>query len=335
MPVNISKYLTMKIGGTAFDLRRLREKEDIVKLVNKSRGSGLPIFILGSGSNTIFRDSYHPIIIGKMEIKGISIESSRGKKTLVRIGAGEDWDNLVKWAVNKNLQGIEALSGIPGTAGAAPIQNIGAYGSELADSLEPVEAYDIKKSRFVKMVNKECGFSYRDSVFKKNPGRWIISAVVLRLSKGSPAIIPNYKDVTQYFESKKIKSPSTKEIRKAILEIRSFKLPDPKQIPNCGSFFKNPVLKKSAVKKLKSEYPDLIAFPFGKDKLKVSAGWLIDKAGFKGYREGGLGVYKNNALVLINQGKGSFKDLNNLRKKIKERVWNMFGIRLEEEVNII
>lgn len=335
MTVDISKYSTMQIGGEVDSLFKLKNEKDIESIVLMSAKLHVPIFILGEGSNTIFTDKYHDLIIGKMEVKGIEIKKTNLDNVLIEVGAGENWDNVVKWSVNKNLSGVEALSGIPGTTGAAPVQNIGAYGSEVAQVLRYVMAYDTKVCRFVKISNKKCRFLYRESVFKKNPGRWIIYKIALQLKKQKLSLIPNYKDMIKYFESKRMRSPSIKQIRKAIIEIRAHKLPHPDQIPNCGSFFKNPILDKKEVAKLKMKYREIPIFPNGRNKLKVSAGWLLEKAGFKKYKSSKVGVYKNNALVLINKRDATFKDLDKLRCKIKEKVFKMFGVKLVEEVNIV
>jgi len=246
---------------------------------------------------------------------------------------GEDWDGVVKFAVRNDLSGIETLSWIPGKAGSAPVQNIGAYGTEISDYIKTVEVYDKKKGGFASLNNKDCQFSYRDSLFKKQRNRFIIVSVTLSLSKNAPKI-PKYKDVENYFKEKNKKSPNLKEIRKAIIKIRKNKLPDPKVVPNCGSFFKNPIIGKRGVAKIKKVLPDSPLFPIG-HKFKIPAGFLIEKAGFKGKQIGRMKVHENNALVLTNPNRVPFSDLIKAKNKIQNTVYKKFGIMLEPEVNII
>lgn len=330
MAVDIKQFTTMKIGGLVARLSKITKSEDIPALVEKAKESGLKFFVLGEGSNTVFRDKEHQLLVGKMEIKDL-----KNRSNLLLAGAGENWDKLVSWSVVHGLSGLESLSGIPGTVGAAPIQNIGAYGSEIFRVLKYVEAYDIYKKEFVLLQNKELKFKYRDSFFKQNPGRFVVLKVALRLNKNQFPGIPNYKEVLTYFESRNLKSPNIQEIRDAILEIRKTKLPDPSIIPNCGSFFKNPVVHSSIALKLKSKYENLPIFPVDTKQSKISAGWLLEQAEFKGYNLGHVGTYKNNALVLINKGDATFAELDKLRNLIKQKILYIFGIQLEEEVNII
>ena len=350
MSVDISKFSTMKVGGSVTDIRKIKDKASLLQSIESSARLRVPFFVLGEGSNTIFRDIEHSLIVLKMENAGISIEKSDRKNTLVRVGAGERWDNFVKWSVENNFSGIEALSGIPGTVGASPIQNIGAYGSEVKNTIVLIEAYDTTTKKFVNIPRERCGFEYRNSVFKKNPGRFIpppsrvprgkvggfiIWSVYFNLCRNSVPVIPKYKDIIEYFEEKNISAPNLNQIRETVLEIRARKLPDPSVIPSCGSFFKNPILTNEAADNLKFKYPEMPVFPVSRDRSKISAGWLIEKAGLKGYAENNIGVYEHNALVLINRGGGSFEDLDNLRNRIKEKILSAFGIMLEEEVNIV
>lgn len=335
MAVDISKFSTMKIGGSAIGFKKIRSRKDLLRAIELSKKMRVPFFVLGKGSNTIFKNKKHSIIILKMENRGMSVKNSGKRGVLIEVGAGETWDDFVAWSVKNKFSGIEALSGIPGTVGAAPIQNIGAYGSEVGEIIVFVEAYNTKTEEFIKIPKGRCGFKYRDSVFKKNPGELIVWSVCFNLRRDSNPKIPKHKDVIRHLEREGIEFPGLRDIRRIILKIRKKKIPDPKLIPNCGSFFKNPILKNTEVGKLKSRYPEIPIFPKNKNSSKLSAGWLIERAGFGGRTEGGLKVSEKNALVILNIKKGSFRDLDLLTGKIKKRVFKMFKVGLEEEVNII
>jgi UDP-N-acetylmuramate dehydrogenase len=335
MSVDISNYSTMKIGGRVANFETIARKSDIIRLTEKSQGSSLPIFILGGGSNTIFRNGEHDLIVAKMGIKGVEVAPSNDNTILITVGAGENWDDIAAWAATENYSGLEALSGIPGTAGAAPIQNIGAYGKEVSEILEHVEVYDKETDEFRVLQNDECKFSYRNSIFKENRERWVITNITLRLKKEEFPSIPSYKDVTEYFSTANSNRRSVRDIRNAILNIRRNKLPDPSEIPNCGSFFKNPIVENGTASKLKQSHPEMPIFDMGGNHTKIPAGWLIDKLGFKGHQIGGARVYDKNSLVLTNTSNASFPELEILIEEIKDAVYKKYGITLEEEVNIV
>lgn len=299
----------------------------------------LPLLILGSGTNVILPE-YVEAVVALTKTKGL-----KTKGLQIEVQAGEEWDRVVGFAVENNLSGLEALSSIPGKAGSAPIQNIGAYGTEIGDTLVSVEAYDTSKKDFVVIRKKDCGFSYRDSLFKRNPNRFIITSLILELSKESPSI-PNYKDVQNYFAKRENPKPKLKEIREAIIEIRQNKLPDYQQIPNCGSFFKNPIVETKLAEKIKQDFADLPIYTpnlptsdVGRsktsNKVKIPAGYLIEKAGLKGANIDNIVVYEHNALVLTNPFGASFANLVSAKNKIQKIVFQKFGITLEPEVNII
>lgn len=325
----IGPYLGLKIGGPVVAIEKIKKAQEAPAVFAKAKTAGLPLFILGGGTNTVFYDSPHELIVGKIEIPGINIDGD-----IVTVGAGVDWDELVSKTIDHNLAGLEALSAIPGTVGASPVQNIGAYGAELADTFISLTAFDTEKNDFVEIKKSDCGFSYRQSMFKKNPGRFIITNVTLKLNKLSGrAPIPNYPGVRKYLEENNI-SPTLAGIREAITAIRWSKLPDPTTIPNSGSFFENPFVEKTLADKLKVAWPDMPQF-LQNEKVKIPAGWLIEQAGLKGVTEGGVGTYDKNALVVINQNRGNFKDLENLIQKIQTTVWEKFGIELKPEVNVV
>ncbi len=304
-----------------------KSKEDIGEAVAFAEQKGLPLITIGDSTNTIPRSTTDSVILF-LDFKGIEKSNE-----IITVQAGEKWDDVVDFAVKNNLSGIEALSAIPGRVGAAPIQNIGAYGAEISDTLESLEAYNTRDKKFVILNNKDCQFTYRDSLFKKNKDQFIITSIKLKLKKESSKI-PDYKDVKKYFEEIKNISPTLLEIRNAIIEIRKNKLPDPKVVPNCGSFFKNPFVEKEKADELKKEYPDIPIF-LNNNNIKIPAGFLIEQAGLKGQRVGNMEIYKNNALVLTNPYKANFGDLEKAEKIIKEKVLEKFGISLEREPVII
>lgn len=331
--VDLSKLSYMKIGGTGKFLIEIEKDSEIPELHDFIKSNDLPVVFLGEGSNTIFSDEYHKKIFVKFKTKDIikTYEDENGIN--IKVSAGMNWDRFVEWAVSNNYSGVECLSLIPGTVGAAPIQNIGAYGQEVKNSIINVEVYELETGKFYVIPNSECNFSYRDSVFKQNIGKFIISNVSFRLSKKSPES-PTYKDLSLYFLNKQSKNPTLKEIRKAVIEIRNQKLPDWKKEPNCGSFFKNPIIKNDFAKKLIEKYPDIPQFNAGSGLTKISGGWLIEKCGFKGKYFDGIKVHDKSALVLVNKD-GNYKRLENAIKKITERVNNKFSIELEIEPNLI
>jgi len=250
------------------------------------------------------------------------------------VSAGVDWDDFVDWAVSNGYSGVECLSFIPGTIGASPIQNIGAYGQEVKDSILYVEVYEFETGNFYEIPNLECDFSYRDSIFKKNIGKFAVANVGFRLSKKDPAM-PTYKDLSLYFLTQQTKNPSLKKIRQAVIEIRKQKLPDWQKEPNCGSFFKNPIVSNDLAQKLIKEYPDLPQYNAGDGKTKISGGWLIEKCGLKGKDFDGISVHNKSALVLVNKKDGNFKKLEKAIDEITKKVRDKFDIELETEPNLI
>ena len=322
---DLSPLSAIGIGGNALYYSEIENTEDIVEIVNFSKEKNLPLTIVGGGTNTIFNEGTLNRVIGLMRIEGIELIS----EDTIKVGAGEDWDKVVAWTVDNNLSGIEALSAIPGTMGAGPVQNIGAYGAEISDTFVSAEVYDLDKNELITLDKNQCGFSYRDSIFKQNPGRYIIATVTLQLSKEKPTV-PEYKDVQKYFEDND--SPTLGEIRDAIISIRSNKLPDPKIVPNLGSYFKNPIVSKEEFERLQDPNIPNFEVPNG---IKLFAGWLIEQCGFKGQTIDGIKVYEKNALVLTNPEKVKFENLQRAESEIIEKVQEKFGITLEREPNII
>jgi UDP-N-acetylmuramate dehydrogenase len=286
---------------------------------------------------------------------------------LIKISAGLEWDKAVEQTVEMGLSGLEALSWIPGLVGASPVQNIGAYGAEIKDTIHTVHTYDLKEEKLIDFTNQECEFEYRNSIFKKNPGRYFIYAVtfsLLKISAKTTPSVPQYKDVISYFETKKITSPTLQEIREAIIYIRKAKLPDPKETPNAGSYFGNPIVSIEKAETLLKKFPEMPMFDFNlapsvissplsslrmrgsmdsrihendrrgqKESIgkKLFAGWLIDKAGLKGYEKGNFSIHKDHALVIIGNEKGSLSELLEFENYIKQKVFEMFGVELVRE----
>ena len=291
--------------------------------------------ILGGGTNILFKNNIDTNII-KIEIKGITITSETSKHIDISVGAGEKWDDLVNWSIQRNYGGLENLSLIPGNVGSAPIQNIGAYGVELKDCFLRCRAVSVESGTIKIFNSNECDFSYRSSIFKKDlKNKYIISNVSFRLSKKNHKINLSYEPLKKHIINKNITEPTIKDISNSVIEIRNSKLPDPKIIGNCGSFFKNPIISLIDFKKLNETQNNVPFFNVSPDKVKVPAAWLIEKCGFKGKKEGNTGTHKSHALIIVNHGKATGKEIFNFAQKIKNAVLRKFNILLEEEVNII
>ncbi len=314
---------SLAIPSHASFVIRAFSKEDVIEAVALAEKEGLPLIPLGDGTNIVPQSEVKAVVL-LLDLKGIEINGE-----IFKIAAGENWDDVVKLSVEKGFRGLEALSAIPGRAGAAPIQNIGAYGSEIGTVIERVEVLDRTKKEFVYLSKEECQFGYRTSLFKKNPDDFIVISIELRLSKAKPKM-PDYKDVKKYFSDRENTSPNLQEIREAIIEIRKNKLPDPKLIPNAGSFFTNPIVDREIL----SKFPEMPNFPF-ENKLKIPAGWLIEQTGFKGAKIGQIEIYKNNALVLTNPNRANFNDVISAQNTIQKAVFDKFGVLLEKEPRII
>ena len=286
--------------------------------------------VLGGGSNVILPDTL-PGATLLINILGQEILSSDEQATYLSVGAGVIWHELVAWTLENNMPGFENLALIPGTVGAAPIQNIGAYGVEIGEYIDRIEAFDAKDHAFVTLPKEACRFAYRDSYFKQNPGRFIVTKVVFKMPKAWQARI-HYADLAKQFPTDA--TPTPEEIFLAVCKIRTHKLPDPKVIGNAGSFFQNPVIPNEQYETLLKTYADLVSYADLPGKRKLAAGWLIDQCGLKGQRMGNVGVYENQALVLVNHGGGTAQDILGLAKCIQDAVHSKFGVKLEIEPNI-
>jgi UDP-N-acetylmuramate dehydrogenase len=330
--IDIAPYTTFQLPSKVQSVVRFSGSENIGELIEKLGGD--KVFVLGGGSNIILPEDMKDRTILKIENKGIEILKDK-KEVVLRIAAGEIWDDVVLFTVKNGYSGLEAMSAIPGTVGATPVQNVGAYGEEIKDVLVSLEAYDRQEKKYVTILNSECDFSYRMSRFKKDwKNRFIITYITVELSKGKPKI-PEYKVVTDYFKNKNIESPTLMDIREAIIEIRWSKLPRPEEIPNCGSFFENPIVEKSFGAKLQAEFKDLPLYTVDENFVKIPAGWLIEHSGLKGVAFGPVGTYDKNALVLINHGGATQANVIKARDEIIKIVYKKFGIMLESEPEII
>ena len=289
-------------------------------------------YVLGGGNNILFTQRFAGTLL-KPVGKGIKIKAQIDDSVIVEAEAGVEWDDLVAWSVERDLWGMENLSLIPGTVGAAPVQNIGAYGAEAKDVIERVHYFDVEDRKHHTLGCAECRFAYRESIFKHElKGRAIITSVEFRLSKSSQPSL-GYGDLAKEVELRG--GATLKNIREAVCAIRQSKLPDTAVLGNAGSFFKNPIVNKEVSERLKAEYDSMPIYPVSEHKCKLAAGWLIDQAGLKGYRKGNVGVHERQALVLVNFGGATGAEVIALSKEVRERVFAKFGINIDPEVNIL
>jgi UDP-N-acetylmuramate dehydrogenase len=329
---NLRDHTSMRIGGEAFQIIEIEDDDDVRKAHHLSREEHKPLIILGDGTNTIFRDGRTDYIIGLMRIRGIRVVQDFDNSAIIEVGAGENWDEFIEWSINNKYSGLELMSAIPGTVGATPVQNVGAYGKEVGDLLVNVYAFDRELEKFVTLGLQDCQLEYRNSVFKKEPGRFIIAKVTFELKK-TPAEMPIYKDLKLYFLGQESK-PSARQIRNAVWEIRSQKLPDPWDHPNCGSFFKNPFVDINLVQKLLKKFPKMPHFQIDENTFKLYAGWLIQNIPWQKLQTKNIKFNQKNKLVLINEGEANFKELKKVIGDIKKQVSSHFGVELEVEPRI-
>jgi UDP-N-acetylmuramate dehydrogenase len=329
--IPLKHHLTMKLGGPARFFTEVRTTDELLSVYRNARSKNLPIFILGGGSNIVAKDEGFAGLIIRIRIPGFEIINDDINTTIIKVGAGESWDETVKKTVDMHLTGIEAMSAIPGTFGAAPVQNIGAYGQEIADTLVSLEAYDSETDKIVTLTNEQCGFSYRNSIFRSTEtGRYVITNVTVKLSKSMPQP-PFYESLQAYLDEHKITLFTHQTIRDAVIAIRAEKLPDPALKPNTGSFFKNAIVENWQLEELRKTYPDIQIFDMGNGTSKIPTGWLIEKAGLKGQLLHGMRVHDKNALVLINESASSYTDLAQARDEIIGKVRDTFRIHIEQE----
>lgn len=323
---------TFGFDATAHYFSEAYNSADILELLTFVDQQALSVLVLGEGSNVVLLDNLDGLVL-KLAIAGIELCAENETSVTLRIGAGENWHQLVKHCLSEGYFGIENLSLIPGSVGAAPVQNIGAYGVELKDVLHSVEAVDRETREIVILNAKACQFGYRDSVFKSTErGRYIITHVNLTLSK-IPSTNIRYGAIASEIERMGV-TITPQAVSEAVCRLRSAKLPDPDEIGNAGSFFKNPIIEETQFIELKQNFPAVVAYPDTSGYIKLAAGWLIEFCGWKGYREGEVGVHANQALVLVNYGQGQANDILALAQRIRSSVKDTFGVNLEMEPTV-
>ena len=332
--ISLKNYNTFGVEAKAHYFAEVHDLHELKYATEFAKINHIKILFLGGGSNLLFTQDFDGLVI-KLNLKGISEEILDENHVLVSAKAGENWHEFVMYCVERGLGGIENLSLIPGTVGAAPMQNIGAYGVEIKDTFDRLEAVDIATGVKRIFTNADCRFGYRDSVFKnEEKGQYIISNVLFRLDK-NPVFHISYGDIQKTLEQMSVKELTIKAISEAVIKIRRSKLPDPAEIGNAGSFFKNPEIPASQYEALKNEHPDLPGYIINEEIVKVPAGWLIEQCGWKGKRLGNIGVHARQALVLVNYGGGKGIEIKQLAERIQASVEERFGICLHTEVNFV
>jgi UDP-N-acetylmuramate dehydrogenase len=332
--VPLKDYSTMRLGGIADALTTVTNKEELAEAIEWAASRDKPYLMLGGGSNIIFSNGFHGLVIINA-LHSFEILNEDDESVLMRIGAGENWDDIVARSVARGLSGIEKLSAIPGTAGATPVQNVGAYGTEIADVLTELEAYETRTKTFVTLSREDCEFSYRNSIFKSPKDRhYVITSITIRLSKRPPQP-PFYESLHAYLDKHQITEHSPAALRGAVVAIRAQKLPDPHVMANTGSFFKNPIVPQGKFAEIQQTHPDMPFYEMKDGYIKLLAGWLIDQTGLKGYRSHGMKIYEKNALVFINESAKGYEDLAAFRQEIVDKVAHKFNITLEQEPELI
>ncbi len=331
---SLKRFNTFGIDAKAKAFVDITQEEELPEILSLNELKNYSRFILGGGSNVLFTKDYDGLVI-KNSIPGIEIISEDKYTVTIEAGSGVNWNDLVTYCVDINLGGIENLALIPGTVGAAPIQNIGAYGEEFSETFLSLDGFYIDSSEKGVFYKKDCKFGYRDSIFKNElKNKFVITKVRLKLSK-NPVIKTEYGNVINELEKTGKSDFTIKDVSEAIIKIRKEKLPDPVVIGNAGSFFKNPEIKLKEFNLLKEKYPDIKGYPSDNNNIKLSAAWLIDKAGWKGFRKGETGTHINHALVIVNYGNATGEEILHFAKQIKKSIYDKFDLVLEEEVNII
>ena len=331
--ISLKPYNTFGIDAKAKSFCDITSIETLRDVLREQYGNSL--FILGGGSNMLLTKNIDALVL-HINLKGIEVVSENENTVTIKAMAGENWHEFVLWCLKHNYGGIENLSLIPGNIGTAPIQNIGAYGVELKDIFVSCEAININNQTTRTFSKEDCNFGYRESIFKqKLKGDYIITSVNLQLTKNNHNLHMDYGAIKNQLESSKIDNPTILDISKAVIAIRQSKLPDPKEIGNSGSFFKNPIISSKQFIRLQTNFPNVPSYKISEDEVKVPAGWLIEKAGFKGKRFDDYGVHNKQALVLVNYNNASGKEIFELAKLIQKTIQRIFDITIETEVNII
>lgn len=316
---------TLALNSTACYLATVDSEADLQAVLTSVTAKRLPLFVLSGGSNVLLSEHIHALVIHPV-LKGVRVVQETAQHVLVAVMAGEEWHPFVQYCIQQQWYGLENLSLIPGYVGAAPIQNIGAYGVEVGEYIDSIRAWHIAEQRWYTLTPAQCRFGYRDSIFKQQAGQWVISQVTFRLNK-QPRLVISYGDVQQ----KAGRHPTARSVADAIISIRQGKLPDPQKIANVGSFFKNPSISHTQFTGLKQQFPQLTGYPQGPEAVKVAAGWLIEQSGWKGKRIGNVGMYEKQALVLVNHARASLADVQAVSAAVQRDVQARFGIQLEAE----
>lgn len=335
--VPLQAYSTMRVGGKAAYLSEVNDRKDVSELVAWAEARQLPVIIIGDGSNIVWRDEGFPgLVLVNRLMKFESFEQDENT-TYLTIGGGENWDSAVARSVDMGLSGIAELSLVPGTAGATPVQNVGAYGQEISNSLVTLEAFDIGKQRFVTMPAADCEFGYRTSRFRTtDKNRFFITSITLMLTKMKP-MPPYYDAVQQYFDQNHVATPTPADIRRAVISIRSAKLPDPKVVANNGSFFHNPVIDQAQFSQLIDQYPTMKYWHVSDGQVKLSAAWMVEQAGFKDFHDQttGMATWPMQPLVLVNEHAKSTADVLAFKQKIVDAITAKFGVTLQQEPELL
>ena len=329
--ISLKEYNTFGINANAKRFVSVTSVYQLQQLLKEEKD----IFLISGGSNMLLTKDIDTLVV-HIDIKGISIDRENNDDIHLTVNAGENWHEFVLWCVSQDYGGLENLSLIPGNVGTCPIQNIGAYGVEVKDTITKVEAVEIETGRLVSFSAEECQFGYRNSIFKNEAkGKYVLTSVSFCLTKNNHKLNTSYGAIESELTSKNITNPTIKDISDAVIAIRQSKLPDPKKIGNSGSFFKNPVISKEHFEKLQTVFPNIPSYIISDTEIKVPAGWLIEQSGFKGKRFGDYGVHEKQALVLVNYGSATGKEIYELAQKIQNTIKDKFDIDLEIEVNII
>jgi UDP-N-acetylmuramate dehydrogenase len=330
--ISLKNFNTFGIDAAARYFVEIAHEDDLVELFLDPQWKATERLVLGGGSNLLLTKDFDGLVI-RMNIRGIEHRINHDE-VFVEAGAGEVWNDFVNYCIDWQFAGVENLSLIPGSVGASPIQNIGAYGVELKDVFDSCRAFEIATGEFKTFTKADCGFGYRESIFKQQKGQYIIVSVKFILSL-TPNINTRYGAIEQELANRGITTPTIKDISQVVSHIRVSKLPDPSTIGNAGSFFKNPVIPANAFEPIKNKYPDVVNFPAGDGFVKLAAGWMIEQCGWKGKVVGHTGTWKNQALVLVNHGGATGQEVYSLSSQIIDSVYSKFGVMLEREVNIL
>lgn len=330
--VSLKPFNTFGIDVKARYFVQVHDDDEVREALAEARRRGVPVFVIGGGSNLLLTRDIDALVL-HMASRGRRVLVDDGERVVIEAEAGEPWHPFVQWSLGQGLCGLENLSLIPGTVGAAPMQNVGAYGVEIKDVFAGLTALDRETGELHEFDLRACAFGYRDSVFKRTPGRWLILRVRFALSHALQAHL-DYGPVRQRLAEQGVQQPTAQAISDAICSIRREKLPDPAELGNAGSFFKNPVVAAEQVLRIRAEHPGVVAYPQDDGQMKLAAGWLIEQAGWKGYRQGDAGVHRLQSLVLVNHGQASGAQLHELAQRIQADILERFGVALEMEPNL-